>query len=479
MDDATLKTREDITDAWKKLSDYDFIRLLTPDINGIHLGKLIPIRHHQRMLDNRYEMHAGTIAFGPRFEYSEIPEVTERNHESAHLIPIMDTLFQCPWVVTPHGERVCGIICEQTWKNHEVLQAHPRTVARRMIKVLEDRYKLRIYAGYEPEFRIFRKEGFEESSRHKPGSQADTARPLTPWTSGGDMLRYGHLSAYEFFIMDMDQFLQAAGIDIIEYLNENGSGELETPLVPKFGIAAADTYFIFKHAVREIAKKHDMRVSFMTKPLVGELSTGCHFNHSLWDIESGKNVLFDSSASDNLSNLAHNWLGGLFEHMPALTALCSPTVNCYRRLHTGWAPGHMDWELDNRLVTVRLKNVGEDGTYLENRISSSASCPYHVMAATLAAGMDGIERRLEPPSRGAYNPAKGVSIMKELPKTLKEAIDALKKDTILADCLGNQFVDWFIRAKEFGDLKTLEQIDVKEESEDFLAQERYEYLEFI
>ncbi|OON20977.1 glutamate--ammonia ligase, catalytic domain protein [Opisthorchis viverrini] len=348
-----------------------------------------------------------------------------------------------------------------------------------MVKVLEDRYKLRIYAGYEPEFRIFRKEGFEESTRNKPGSQADTIIPPTPWTSGSDMLRYGHLSAYEFFVMDLDQYLQAAGIDIIEYLNENGSGEIETPLVPKFGIAAADTYFIFKHAVREIAKKHDMRVSFMTKPLVGELSTGCHFNHSLWDIESGKNVLFDSSASDNLSNLAHNWLGGLFEHMPALTALCSPTVNCYRRLHAGWAPGHMDWELDNRFVTVRLKNVGEDGTYLENRLSSSASCPYHVMAATLAAGMDGIERRLEPPSRGAYNPAKGAPIMKELPKTLKEAIDALKKDTILVDRLGNQFVDWFIRAKEFGDLKTLGQIDIKEESEEFLAQERYEYLEFI
>ncbi|KAF5402183.1 Glutamine synthetase [Paragonimus heterotremus] len=469
-----------------KLKEYDFVRLISPDMNGIHLGKLVPTRHARRIMLNRCEIYGGILTMGPRFEIHMVPEILEKKHENGYLVPDMVTCHPCPWASMQDSSLVCGIICEMNWQDGSVIQGHPRTVARRLLSELAEKHNLELFSGFEPEFRVFRSEGFQEActfpsaNRHQE-NESSLFKPPKPYSNLFDMYRCAALNVYEPFLFDLDHKLKAANVDMQDFMHEYGSSQLETPLMPQHGIQAADSYFIFKQAIRETAKLHNMVVSFMTKPLLNELANGCHYNHSLWDRTTGRNVLFDAQDDDNLSSVAKHWIGGLIAHMPALTALCSPTVNCYRRFNGKFSPTSIDWDINDRFVALRVKNVDENRTYIENRICSSASCPYHVMAATVAAGMDGIERKLEPPERGkkTVTDEERETDLPKLPTTLREALTTLQADTVLTNRLGTQFVDWFIRTKQHGDLLTLSDVDVKEDSEKMLAYERYEYLEFI
>lgn len=455
----------------EKLEEYDFTRLCVADLNGIHLSKTVPSRHARNVLANKYELYSGCIGYGPRYE-----EVSLEYYGNASLIVDPDTLHSCPWLSwsDPTGKKynTCSLICELSEQDGTIMQANPRTLAKRMLTELEQLHGLELFSGFEPEFRVFKMDGFKEACQ-KPTASAPIRLPV-PVTLGSDFARTGMALPYQKFFNDLDNQLFGVGIDIQDFLYENGSSQLKTPLMPKFGIEPVDHYFTFKQAVREIARNHNMMASFMTCPLVGESANGCHFNHSLWDKQTKKNVLHDPNDPDNLSEIARHWIGGLVEHMPALCSLYSPTVNCYRRLRLKYTPRHPDWDVNDRLVLLRVKNKDEKDTYIENRLSSSASCGYLVVAATVAAGMDGLERKLEPPVRGRCT-----DNHRRLPLRLDDALEQLRADTTLTTRLGEQFVDWFTRTKRSGDLTTLRNVNIEDDSEEMLALERYEYLDFI
>ncbi|VEL20398.1 unnamed protein product [Protopolystoma xenopodis] len=198
-----------------------------------------------------------------------------------------------------------------------------------------------------------------------------------------------------------------------------------------------------------------------------------------------------------MSQFARHWIAGLVYHMPAILALCSPTVNCYRRLHRHLAPDYANWDIDDRFTSLRVKNNGASGTYMENRIPSSAASPYHVMAATLAAGMDGVERKLRPP-RAGLKPLKPPYVagapswippadmtreevmgLRKLPYTLTEALAQLQADSVIINLLGAEFISWFVQVKQRGDLYTLRESNLDDETDEELAAERFEYLEYI
>ncbi|VDP99916.1 unnamed protein product [Trichobilharzia regenti] len=163
-----------------------------------------------------------------------------------------------------------------------------------------------------------------------------------------------------------------------------------------------------------------------------------------------------------------------------MTAISCPTVNCYRRLHRHLAPSVVNWDLYDRFVAIRVKNTDEKRTFIENRVPSSAACSYLVMAATLAAGLDGLERKLQPPPTGV-KPGQGGYTEKDvklLPVTLQEALKMLKEDQIFVSKLGVDLVDWFIQVKERGDLYSLGDMNIKDNREETLAYERYEYFDF-
>ncbi|CAH8576581.1 unnamed protein product [Schistosoma turkestanicum] len=485
----------------KNVEKYDFIRLSLPDINGIHLSKLLPRRFAKKLAMDEVEIYSGTIAFGPRFEIISIPEIVEKKHINSILKPDFSTLHPCHWISQknyPHPQKdtemfsrakregskysFCSILCDMYWPNNQPMCANPRFVAQKLIRELEDKYNLRLYSAFEPEFRAFVKGSYETSClKPKPGDitqLVDLKKPI-PWTNFSDMYRTSLLSVYENYFADIDYNMQLAGIYVQDYSNEDGEGQLECPLIPTWGLTAADNYFILKQAVKEIGAKHGMEISFMTTPLLDSSSSGCHYNHSLWYADSNRNAFYDDKVPDKLSTVARHWIGGILEHLPAMLAVSCPTVNCYRRLHKRLAPSCVSWDFHDRYISVRVKNFNEKRTYIENRIPSSASCPYHVLAATVAAGLDGLERQIQPPPSGLKLENGQTNDCKILPSTIQQALQCLMDDKILVNKLGVEFVDWYIQVKKDGDLSTLGHLNIHDNNEKTLAYERYEYFNFM
>lgn len=162
-------------------------------------------------------------------------------------------------------------------------------------------------------------------------------------------------------------------------------------------------------------------------------------------------------------------MAGLLHHAGALTALCSPTVNCYRRLHAPWAPAFLDWGLDNRLAALRFR--AGPSALLESRFPSSAANPYLAVAATVAAGLDGVDRAM--PVVGPNSRELG-----PVPRSLGQAVEALKQDEVMCSALGEQFIEWFgtVKLEEMGKVG---QVDAAVDRKAELARERKMYFELV
>ena len=238
-------------------------------------------------------------------------------------------------------------------------------------------------------------------------------------------------------------------VDVMSIGIEGGAEQSKFVLSPKFGIRSADNVFRLKEAIKEIGNVNGLDVSFMTQPYK-EVCNELHFNHSVWTADESSNAFYDHRTPDNhLSETFYHWLAGLIEHGPGMAALAAPTVNCYRRFALPFmSPAHFDWDFDHHLTSFGIRATSPTATYIENRLPSGSANPYLVLAATVAAGLDGINRRLACPSPRDMQ-------AKPIPKSLDEALDALENDKVLVEALGQQFVNYFTAVKRGIEMKTL------------------------
>ncbi|KAL3320465.1 hypothetical protein Ciccas_000848 [Cichlidogyrus casuarinus] len=486
----------------------DYIRCSFLDLNGTHMTKLISVEQADKLNDRKVEVYPGVIGFGPRFEFVAVSDVFAIKNQNGLLVANWGTLHSLPWLDKDEQiglKRIGCVLCDLHWPYGGALEAMPRVAAERMVTRLRDVHKLIILSAFEPEFRLFKKESVDDEFLSKPSKlsqqkkssilhkksipqeeQDDSwkSKAPKPITYGEDYMKTDILRQMEKFFMRLDTHLKSIGIKVQDFMVENGESQVETPMEPLEGLASADSYVIMKQTVREIADSCGMFASFMTHPILNGHSNGNHFNFSLWREENGDktNIFYDASTQKKkkISLLGMHFIGGIMHHMRALTALCSPTVNCYRRLKDGWAPTRINWDFHDRFMSLRVKDHEETNPYMENRLSSSAASPYIVMAATLAAGMDGIERQLLPPEPGLKDNHKAPL----LPSNLGQAIGFLRADETLVKILGKEFVDWFCRAK-YEDLKKMPYakssgplLGETQENEAFLC-ELHEYFQYI
>ena len=363
--------------------------------------------------------------------------------------PELGTLHDLPWAGGDH--KVGEILCEARWiPDYSYITACPRYAARQQIQGLKDSFGFEIYSSYEAEFVILENE-----------------QPLSKATN---FMSSFVLAQNEKMLYDLSSKLIKAGVDVESVGVELDWGQFEITTKPTTGIKAADMMFILREATREITDQNNMSAHFMSVPYFpgdtgGEvMSSGLHYNHSLVD-KFGKNPFYDRNSPDNLSSVWRHWMAGLAAHSPALMALYCPTVNCYRRCYYCLFPQGGDWALDDRKVSFRVQNATESATYIECRLPSAAANPYLILAATIAAGMDGLKRKLEcPPARDPTAPA--------LPKTLGEAVEVLKSDTVLREALGDELIRLFYVSREKLDLKILHNSDVASpnDREGFMAE---------
>ena len=381
-----------------------------------------------------------------------VKSLVNKGFPNAVFVPDVSTLHELPWA-GGKDYRVAEVLGDTYLSVDGQLVTQgpsPREAALRQLRRLEER-GLSLLAGTEMEFRML-KQGTRE-----------------PYFTTPDICCHLSFALQEDVLFYMEDNLHRAGINIELMNTEYAAGQYEFNIKPERGIKAADAVFCFKNSMKELANRKELEVSFLSKDLAGpgECGNGAHFNFSIWG-NKNNNVLFDHCRPDGVSAMSYHWLSGLVKHAGALTALCAPTVNCYRRFHQPWAPHLTNWGLDNRQSCFRLKTGGETSTYIENRLPSSLSNPYLVMAGTIAAGLDGVDNELECP--------KMLDEDAELvPGDLEQALDALKRDTTLREALGHDLVDVHIGTKCEHDLIIFKDHDVQKQDSAQILAERLVY----
>ena len=300
---------------------------------------------------------------------------------------------------------------------------------------------------------------------------ASKDNPSKPFFDGHDWGTNILADGLKPYIFDVIRKAKSARVQVETWHLEYHPGQIEITLQPEMGLQAADNWLVFRQGVKETALLHGLIATFMSKPfMIDDTGSGSHFNHSIWT-HGGENAFWNPEAEDNLSEFARHWVAGLLDHAPAMTALCNPTVNCYRRLHRPFTPHLANWGIDDRTTIVRVKNHSQKSTYAEGRLPSSAANPYIVVAAYIAAGMDGVKRKLPLPAKADMEATK-------IPVSLKEAVDALKADKVLVEALGKKFIEWFCEIKEEVEVKFLgATTDVNDEG--VFAREREMYMKLI
>lgn len=402
-----------------------YVRFELPDLHGTSRCKVVPIQNVADYAKRGLNFYGGTLAFDtgarvvPGARYHE-----QMKYRDQLLYPDLETVTLVPW-----HEGTAKVICDAEWGPGEPLKAAPRYVLRQLLEKADD-MGYRVMMGHEFEFYVL---------------DAETREPLF----GGMQIFNNVRNQWVPFIDELLGHLQAAGIDIITHNCEYAPSQFEINYKPAFGLKGADNGFTFKNAVKEFAQRAGYHATFMSKPWADRAGSGCHFHVSLWDKNSSENAFVDPKDNLGLSEVAKWFIQGQLAHGRAMMALLNPTPNCYHRVKPQtFAPSNVSWGVEDRTAMIRVKSRRDNRTHVENRLASAMANPYLSAAATLAAGLPGIEAKLElqPESTGL---AEEDASLPKVPQGLEEALDALTEDAAFRAMLGEEFFEVFNAVKRF------------------------------
>ncbi len=435
----------------------EFVRFEQSDTHGISRSKTIPIGYVLDFAENGLNFLLGQLGFdvqarvAPGTGYLE-----ELGFPDSRIRPDLSTYRVLPW-----ADKTARLLCEPYYMDGRPAMAAPRTIARQLLGELEE-MGYRLFSGFEYKFYLVNRE---------------TRQP--PFT-GIQIFATLRNNFDEPLIYQILRAMSAVGVDIITSNAEYGPGQMEINFAPEIGIEAADSAFTFKNGVKEIAQRNGYMASFMTKPYADQSANGCHYHHSLLNVKTGRNVF--ASQDGSLTDVCRWWLGGQIAHAAALCALAAPTVNCGKpyKLYS-FAPTNATWGIENRTTGFRMKNLDGQSAHIENRLPSGSSNPYLVMAGVLAAGLDGLKNKSEPPAE-TQGIAYGLTGVTDLPTRLEQSLDALEADTTLRAALGEEFIKLFVAVKRHEISKAkgaIADYDSPDFNNTVHEWERNEYFEFL
>ncbi len=330
--------------------------------------------------------------------------------------------------VLPYAPRSGAVVCDQVQLDGAPAPACQRDFLKRMAARLTER-DARLDVAFENEFSL----ATQAEGRYEPLDSS-----LCFSTIG--------MIAAQDYVDELCGALEAQGIRLEQYYAELGPGQQEISTPPRPALEAADRQLFVRETVRGVAARHGMVASLAPKPWPDAAGNGCHLHFSLWDAAGARNRFYDPGASDSLSAEARAFLAGVLEHLPGLCGLAAPSFNSYRRiLPQFWAGAYTCWGHDNREATLRVpspfRGVEEASTNVEFKAADASSNPYVAVGGLIAAGLDGIERGLEPPAPVEADPSTIPEDEREqrgivrLPATQEEALGALEADRVLMDAL--------------------------------------------
>lgn len=414
-------------------ADVRLIRFLYCDNGGIIRGKLSHIDNLANRMRGGIGLTVAMQAFNMLdhlISFSGMGPVGE-----VRLIPDPET-----FKILPFAPRSASLLCDLLDLDGQPWGACPRTFLKKMVARAAD-LNIVIRTAFENEFILCR----EVDGKLIPADQA-----LCFSTSGM------HQSAS--VIDDMVSAFEAMCIPIDAYYPEYGPGQHELTMKHADALVAADQQIYYRETVRSVAYNHGLFASFAPKPFPDKPGSGCHIHNSLWDPSGKTNLLWDEHDPSHLSQLGHHFVAGILEHLPALVALTCPTFNSYRRLKPHmWASAFTTWGMDNRESAVRLASPfwGQEAKSFNFELKSSdcSNNPYLALGGLIAAGLDGINRKLDPGEPTLFDPGdlsekelkkRGI---RRLPTSLAEAADNLEKDEVLMEALGDVLAQSYLAVK--------------------------------
>jgi glutamine synthetase len=410
------------------------------DIHGVPKGKMVPLGHFDDLLTD------GVGFSGPAIAGTGLPRVGPRAEYYAR--GNASTVTPLPWM-----PGVARVVCDG-FVNGQPFDACPRQVLKRGVARLAERgWHLR--TGIEPEFFLLRREG---SVWRAADSEDQLDKPSYDLKS---------LSRQQGFLHALSGALTQCGLDVLKIDHEDAHGQYELNFGFDEAVVSADHLMLFKQAAHALAEERGMVFSMMPKPFFNQPGSGMHMHVSLWSgwndkrRDNAQGVFVPHRADGSvdrersLSAIGEQFVAGVLAHSAALTALVAPTVNSYKRLRVGeclsgtrWAPALVAHGPNNRTAAVRTLH----GRF-EWRLPDSSANPYLATAALIAAGLDGIDRKLALPAEctddlfelsAEHAAERGLA---RLPQRLGDALDALAGDEVIRAALGDTLSREFIQLK--------------------------------
>ena len=345
--------------------------------------------------------------------------------------PDLATIRNVPWL-----EKTALLLCDVLdHHTHDDLAHSPRAILRRQVKRLQERGYLAYFAS-ELEFYLI--DESYASARAKHWQNLDTASPYIE-----DYVI--QLTTKEEAIMrKLRNDMEAAGIPIENSKGEWGPGQEEINVRYAEVLEMADRHVILKNGAKEIAASQGKAITFMAKYNYGLAGSSSHIHNSLWSADGKTPLFFDKKANWTLSKLGQQWAAGQIKYAKEFTWFLAPYINSYKRFQAGtFAPTKIMWSEDNRTAGFRLCGEGSKGIRMECRIGGADLNPYLAFAALIAAGLAGIDEKLElqkPFVGDAYQ----ASRLPEIPKTLRDATETLAKSKMLKAALGEDVVEHYV-----------------------------------
>ena len=349
--------------------------------------------------------------------------------------PDLSTLRELPWL-----EGTALVLCDLLDHHTHALVPHaPRSVLKQQLARLEA-MGLESAVATELEFFVFR-ESFDELRDKR-------YRDMTTFSPYNEDYHIFQTTKEEGLMRAIRKGLQGAGVGVENTKGEADAGQAEINVRYCGALEMADNHSLVKNAVKEIAFLQGRAVTFLAKWHHDAAGSSCHIHQSLRST-SGEPVFHAPGAEYGMSDKMRQYLAGLLKHASENTYFLAPYVNSYKRFMAGtFAPTKAIWSLDNRTAGYRVVADGTPNVRVECRVGGSDLNPYLAIAAQIAAGIDGIENglELEKEFRGdAYQARRA----REIPRTLADAVQALKKSAMLRDAMGSDVVDHYVRAAEW------------------------------
>jgi len=405
----------------------DTVLVAFPDLQGRLVGKRVTGSYWLDHMQGGVEpLHACNYLLAVDSEMNVLPGYAfaswEQGYGDMAAQPDLTTIRHIPWL-----EKTALVLCDLVDEERgEPVEVSPRRILQRQVERANAAGYSLMFAS-ELEFFVFR-ESLEEAA-------AKDYTNLTPHSLVVEDYHILQTTRDEYLIRAIRNGIDGAGVPVEFSKGEAGRGQHEINLVFTSPVEMADRHVIYKNGAKEIASQHGRALTFMAKYSADEVGSSCHVHSSVWSRDGEQSLMWDDITSDHLSPTFRGWLAGQLACGRELAWMYAPTVNSYKRYQPeSWAPTALAWSLDNRTCGFRI--VGHGSSFrLESRIPGADVNPYLAYAATIAAGLHGIEHGLDPGPRFDGN-AYAAPELPRVPASLAEATEAFATSKVTPDAFG-------------------------------------------